>query len=84
MSKSARLRAAEVRTISLLVGECRDLGDDSIAWRQHLLAGVARLAGAGFCVLGDSGMRNCRHATIWGRGIWGPIMGSTGPAGCGR
>jgi DNA-binding NarL/FixJ family response regulator len=55
MSKSARLRAADLRAISLLVGECCDLRDDSIAWRQHMLTRVARLAGAGFCVLGDVG-----------------------------
>lgn len=55
MSKSARIRAADLRAISLLVGECRDLGEDSITWRQHLLAVVGRLAGAGFCVLGEIG-----------------------------
>lgn len=46
MSRSAHLRATDLRAIDLLVGECRELGDDSIAWRQHLLAGVARQTGA--------------------------------------
>jgi DNA-binding CsgD family transcriptional regulator len=55
MSRSARLRASDLRAIHQLVGECRELGDDPILWRRHLLAGAARLAGAGFCVLGEVG-----------------------------
>lgn len=50
MSKSAHLRAADIRAISLLVGECRELGDDPIAWRRHLLAEVARIVGSAMAV----------------------------------
>jgi DNA-binding CsgD family transcriptional regulator len=46
MSRSSLLRAADVRMVFRLVGECRELGDDPAGWRRHLLAGVARLAGA--------------------------------------
>jgi DNA-binding CsgD family transcriptional regulator len=46
MSRSAALRACDVRAVFHLVGECRELGDDPVAWRQHLLAGAARLTGA--------------------------------------
>jgi hypothetical protein len=46
MSKSAHLRIVDVRAIVRLVGECRDLGDDPSAWRQHLLRTVAGLTGA--------------------------------------
>ena len=45
MPQSDRLRAADVRAVFLLAGECRDLGDDPVAWRRHLAAGAARLAG---------------------------------------
>jgi DNA-binding CsgD family transcriptional regulator len=55
MSRSARLRLSDLRAVHQLVAECRELGDDPILWRRHLLAGVARLAGAGFCVLGEVG-----------------------------
>jgi DNA-binding NarL/FixJ family response regulator len=50
MSQSARLRATDIRAISRLVGECRELGDDSIAWRRHLLTEVARLVGSAMAV----------------------------------
>jgi hypothetical protein len=46
MAQAARLRVADVHAIYRLIGECRDFGDDPIAWRQHLLAGLARLTGA--------------------------------------
>ena len=55
MSRSARLRLSDLRAVHQLVGECRELGDDPILWRRHLLAWAARLAGAGFCVLGEVG-----------------------------
>jgi DNA-binding CsgD family transcriptional regulator len=44
MSKSASLRSEDVRAIVQLVGECRDLGDDPVAWRQHLFRTVSRLS----------------------------------------
>src|SRR5262249_46211201 len=47
MSRSAALRAADVRAVFRLVGECRELGDDALAWQRHLVAGVARLTGGG-------------------------------------
>jgi DNA-binding CsgD family transcriptional regulator len=51
MAKSAQLRASDVRALYELVGECRDLGDDSISWRRHLAAGQARLIGAGVSIV---------------------------------
>src|SRR5262245_60412816 len=47
MSKSAHLRVADLRAIYRLLDECRDLGDDPLAWRRHLLAGLADLTAAG-------------------------------------
>jgi DNA-binding CsgD family transcriptional regulator len=51
MGESVRLRLSDVRTVFRLVGECRELGDDPIAWRRHLVDGVMRLTGArvGMC-----------------------------------
>jgi DNA-binding CsgD family transcriptional regulator len=38
-----------------LVGECRELGDDPILWRQHLGAGLGRLTGAGMAIVAEIG-----------------------------
>jgi DNA-binding CsgD family transcriptional regulator len=55
VSRSNALRAADVRAVFQLVGECRELGDDPIRWRQHLLTGLARLTGGGFGVAAEVG-----------------------------
>ncbi len=46
MGKSTMLRASDVRALLDLLGECRDLGDDRVAWRGHLLASLATLVDA--------------------------------------
>jgi DNA-binding CsgD family transcriptional regulator len=46
MSKSNRLRHRDLRNIYRLIGECRDLGADPLAWRRRLLEGVMQLTGA--------------------------------------
>ena len=51
MSKSERVTAAHERAVGRLVGECRDLGDDAVAWQHHLLAGLRRLTGAGLGII---------------------------------
>jgi DNA-binding CsgD family transcriptional regulator len=57
MSKSGRLRVQDLRAIFQLVGECRDLGDDAVAWREHWLTQLARLTDSS---LGHSGeMAGC-------------------------
>jgi hypothetical protein len=50
MSRSIALRVSDIRAVFRLVGECRELGDDALAWQRHFLAGVARLTGAGAAV----------------------------------
>jgi hypothetical protein len=70
-SKSTRLRLSDVRQLLRLVGECRDLGDDARRWRTHLVAGLARLTGAGVGVsaeMGDCvrGPRRDLGAADWG------------------
>jgi hypothetical protein len=46
MSKSQRLRQCDLRKIYRLIGECRDLGADPLAWGRRLLEGVMELTGA--------------------------------------
>lgn len=58
MARSAALRAADVRDLIRLVGECRDLGDDRLAWRRHLLGGLAGMVGADMALTGE--MAGCR------------------------
>lgn len=43
MGESRRLRLKDVRSIYRLIGECRDLGADHVAWRTHLLSELCRL-----------------------------------------
>jgi DNA-binding CsgD family transcriptional regulator len=51
MSKSERVTAAHERAIARLVGECRELGDDAVAWQRQLIAGLRQLTGAGLGVI---------------------------------
>ena len=53
MSKSSHIRTADARAIYRIVGECRDLGDDPLAWRQHLFSGLVRLTSAGLALGGE-------------------------------
>src|SRR5262245_31171343 len=46
MAKSQHLRLSEVRAVYLLVGECRELGADPLAWQTYLLRGLMRTLGA--------------------------------------
>jgi DNA-binding CsgD family transcriptional regulator len=53
MSKSRRLRLQDVRRAFRLIGDCRDLGGDSSAWRLHAFEGVMRLVGGRVTVGGE-------------------------------
>ena len=46
MSKSQRLRPEQLRRANQLVGECRELGRDALAWNRHLLEAMMPLVGA--------------------------------------
>src|SRR5687767_3436625 len=54
MSKSQRLRLGEVQSLYRLLGECRELGMDAVAWRRHMLAGLCRLTHAQVGLGGES------------------------------
>ena len=71
MARSASLRLSDARAIYRLVGECRELGDDTVRWRLHLFAGLATQTGAGVVMGGELvGVRDGRTAhaglTDWG------------------
>lgn len=46
MGESACLRASDYRAVFRLIGECRDLGADPVAWRHHLLTQLCARLGA--------------------------------------
>src|SRR5262245_5196818 len=46
MARSRGLRIGDLRAIYLLVGECREVGADPVAWQSHLLKGLMRTLGA--------------------------------------
>ncbi len=52
MSKSNRLRLRDARDIYLLVGECREVGEDIQAWRQRMHDGLAELLSSRVIVCG--------------------------------
>jgi hypothetical protein len=52
MSHSAQLRLSDVRSVFRLLGEVRELGNDSVQWRKHELEGLLRLTGANVGVSG--------------------------------
>jgi DNA-binding CsgD family transcriptional regulator len=54
MGKSDMLRVAEVRDAYRLIGECRDLGNDSARWFPRMLEGMSRLVGS--MVTGGEGL----------------------------
>lgn len=71
MSKSAHLRAEDIRAIYLLVGECRELGDDPIVWRQHWFRGTALLSGADIAMGGEAARMRAGQLHELGTTDWG-------------
>lgn len=55
MSKSHRPRMGDLRAVLRLVGECRELGADALAWRTHLADQMCRLIGARMGVVVEFG-----------------------------
>ena len=59
MPRSERLKLKDVRAVYRLVGECRELGDDSLTWQRHLLAELAKLIGGQVGIGGcEAGLRS--------------------------
>jgi hypothetical protein len=69
--KSFALRAADLRAVYRLVGECRELGDEHLRWHRHLFAGLAGLVGGGVAMGGEiAGIRSGRLVPV-GPVDWG-------------
>lgn len=71
MAKSARPRASDLAAVARLSHECRDLGNEAVAWQLHLFAGLARLTGGGVVMGGEfAGVRSGRTVAV-GLVDWG-------------
>jgi DNA-binding CsgD family transcriptional regulator len=71
MSQSSWLRASDVRAAYLLAGECRELGDDPILWRQHWYRRAAALAGADVVMGGEMAGARAGRPRDLGTISWG-------------
>ena len=71
MAKSSMFRYSDGRSIFHLIGECRELGDDRILWRDHFIAGLAGLTGSDMGHAGE--MAECRSLKPRDLGVvgWG-------------
>lgn len=67
---SSRVSASQIRSIYLLLGECRELGDDLLQWRSHFWRGVAKLIDADLilhaAVNGSDGTPSMQSGGAWG------------------
>lgn len=68
--KSKRITAEQVRNIYLLLGECRELGDDLSQWRSHFWFGLSRLVDADLimhaAIGANAGAPSMRCGGAWG------------------
>jgi DNA-binding CsgD family transcriptional regulator len=62
MTKSQAITDSDLRELFRIVGECREVGDDPIVWRQHLLGQTAKLIDADLVVGGE--MAGCLKGPI--------------------
>jgi DNA-binding CsgD family transcriptional regulator len=75
MPQSRIVSAVDIRAMFRLIGECRELGDDPITWRQHFYGQLAELIGADFAAGGE--MAGCIGGRIStpGAALWGADHG---------
>jgi len=80
MRKSGQLRSGDVRAIWQLAGECRELGDERLVWREHWVSRVAALTGSDLGHFGE--MAGCRVLKPVDLGVacWGWQSGFTDPS----
>lgn len=74
MPKSSAIRMGDLRSVYRLAGECRELGDDPVLWRQRLFQGFRELVRADVSVDGEiagylNGPMRVAGFTDWG---WEP------------
>lgn len=65
MAKSILLREREVRAVLELVGQCREIGEDPLAWRQHLVDRLPSLLECRVALSGEVPLPGSRHATMY-------------------
>jgi DNA-binding CsgD family transcriptional regulator len=71
MADSSIIHLADVREITRLLGECRELGDDPIVWRQHFMARLGQLVGAEVLLVGEVGGVLTGELAMIGGTAWG-------------
>jgi DNA-binding CsgD family transcriptional regulator len=71
MTKSQAITDADIREMTRILGECRELGDDPIIWRQHLFGRTAKLIDADLVAGGE--MAGCLQGPLStpGAALWG-------------
>jgi len=71
MSDSTTIRIDDVRAITRMIGECRELGDDPSIWRQHFMAQLGQLIGAELLLGGEVGGCLAGKLQVLGGTAWG-------------
>lgn len=71
MSASTTISFEELRKITRIVGECRELGDDPLTWRLHLIASLGQLVGAELILAGEIGGVLSGRLCMPGGTAWG-------------
>ncbi len=71
MADSTLINLEDVRAITRIIGECRELGDDPIVWRQHFLASLGQLVGAELILTGEIGGVLSGQVCMPGGTAWG-------------
>lgn len=71
MAESVRLKQSDVREAIRVIGECRELGDDPLIWRNHCLERIAKLVDADIAGGGETagcltGVITTPGMTLWG------------------
>lgn len=71
MTTSHTITHADNRELFRIIGECRELGDDPITWRQHFFGEAAKLIDADLGVGGE--LTGCieNHVRTPGTTVWG-------------
>ena len=66
MPKSQRINESDIRDLFALLGECRELGDDPVFWRQHFYGQLVKMIGAD--AVAGAEMHNCLSGRMHSRG----------------
>lgn len=71
MADSTCISLDDVRAITRIIGECRELGDDPYVWRQHFLSSLGHLVGAELMLGGEVGGAIAGDVRVPGGTAWG-------------